>query len=432
MEINGLISEIALEFPKSYDYFKEYTKTNEQVSLQGYYDSLMYLRTMFAKIDEQITFDETTGVFYRNILGMYDEYTSLCNEVLILGDKDFLKTYTLYNQIDTQIEYINKHLLYLERSYLDYHKINYEQMLTKYRTLVAKSYIVILIALVFSTIFIFIAFKKIINSLNYLVYQAKMLSEKHWDVADIETNQYEELEALSSAFNNMKHEIKDYIIKEQQKVELSIKLKEEQLLIAQKDKLLKETQLMALQMQMNPHFLFNTLNIISRLALFKDVPEIMEVTQALSEILRYNLSYNGELVSLTDELEVLKAYIDIQSIRFTDNILFEFDICDETDDIKIPPMILQPIVENAIIHGCKDKKKDGKICVIVYQKDGYMNIVVMDNGNGMMKQTASQSSKSIGLDNVATRLKLVYNQDDLLEISSKQNKGTCVNIKIPM
>jgi len=143
------------------------------------------------------------------------------------------------------------------------------------------------------------------------------------------------------------------------------------------------------------------------------------------------------MVSLEKELELLNAYVNIQSIRFEDNIVFEFDICDDTSNIYIPPMILQPIVENAIVHGCKNKKADGKIVVLVYLDDLFAYIEISDNGSGFDKEYTVgkeiiNKGESIGLSNVIKRLAIVFKRDDLLTITSDQVHGSRVAIRIPL
>ncbi|PUU85947.1 MAG: signal transduction histidine kinase LytS, partial [Halanaerobium sp.] len=245
------------------------------------------------------------------------------------------------------------------------------------------------------------------------------------------------------AFNLMKNNIRNYIKELKEKSELENKLNQEKMDNIEKERLLKESQLLNLQMQMDPHFLFNTLNTVSRTAMFENAAETQNLIIAISKIMRYNLDHKGKLVELEKEIEVLKAYLTIQETRFKEQMDFEIYTDGDLEQIKIPPMIIQPIVENSIIHGLADTASEGRVLIEIKRFAKKVEIKIRDNGIGIESEELSkilneepQNSKkeereSLGILNVIKRLKLHYGKN-LLKINSKINQGTEVVIEIPI
>jgi len=204
---------------------------------------------------------------------------------------------------------------------------------------------------------------------------------------------------------------------------------------------LKTAQLTALQAQINPHFLFNTLETINWMVyqMNNKASIVNDMIENLSSLLRYSLASTEQPVTLQDEIDSIKNYIYIQKIRY-DN---KFDIIWEYDDnilnVKLPRLILQPLLENAISHGLKPKGGAGLIKIKIRKKQNELVISIIDNGAGMTKDKLQKLLKSledddfqedhIGIKNVNTRLKLYYNRQ--LKIWSKEGLGTIVNMYIP-
>lgn len=207
---------------------------------------------------------------------------------------------------------------------------------------------------------------------------------------------------------------------------------------------LRIKKLKVLQSQVNPHFLFNVLNSIARLALIEDAKEIEDVVYALSDLLRYSLRNIEEVVKLKDEIQCVEDYITIQKKRYHDKFKFNFDIDEDFYDINIPLLTIQPILENAIIHGFKEEN-EGIIAIKSEKKENMIVISVKDNGIGIKKETLnsllnySEKNKKrktthitgIGINNVNKRLKHYFGSQFGLEIYSQYGEGTEVQIKLP-
>ena len=191
---------------------------------------------------------------------------------------------------------------------------------------------------------------------------------------------------------------------------------------------LAEARLAALRAQLNPHFLFNTLNAISTLALKGDQPAVTETIGRLSGLLRAALDEHTEEIALTREMEFLEDYVAIQRIRFADRLCVETHIADDTLDGLVPTMILQPIVENAIKHGVNAQRGRGHVDVSAVRNNGSLVIEVRDTGPGF--RTAGVPA-GIGLANTRARLEQLYGSRYLFEYGSRPEGGASVRISIP-
>jgi CHASE3 domain sensor protein/anti-sigma regulatory factor (Ser/Thr protein kinase) len=206
---------------------------------------------------------------------------------------------------------------------------------------------------------------------------------------------------------------------------------------------LKDAQLKYLQAQINPHFLFNTLNAGAQLAMMEDAERTGVFLENVAEFYRYNVRRNNQDAALGEEIHLVDNYMYILNVRFAGEILFEKDIDESLMNIRVPSMILQPIVENAVNHGIRGIEWQGRIELSVHQKGTEIRISIWDNGAGMeadrIRQVLSgevkeneSGSNGVGLGNVAERLKLYFHDQARLEIFSEgKNKGTEILITIP-
>ncbi|MGC8690536.1 LytS/YhcK type 5TM receptor domain-containing protein [Caldisericum sp.] len=195
-------------------------------------------------------------------------------------------------------------------------------------------------------------------------------------------------------------------------------------------------QLKALQSRINPHFLFNSLNTISYIAR-TDPEKGGELVKKLSFILRKTIEAEETLSTLDEEISLVKAYLEIEKERFKERLNYEFNIDSSLYDIKIPALILQPIVENAVKHGFSLTKRNITIKIIAYRRGNYVYLVVEDNGKGISEETlktifnSSENKKSFGLKNVRDRVLNLFGSNAMFKIKSRINEGTKVIIGIP-
>jgi len=207
------------------------------------------------------------------------------------------------------------------------------------------------------------------------------------------------------------------------------------------DKEIKNAELKALQSQINPHFLYNTLDLINWKAIDNDVPEITEITQSLAKFYKLSLSNGKDIVSIRDEIKHVITYVKIQNMRFDNQINFILDISEEIYKYSIIKIILQPILENSILHGIlENRDKQGGIIKLTGRlENDTILLIVQDDGVGMTKErvaellmdTGTIKNHGYGVRNINDRIKLCYGQRYGLTYYSSLGEGTLVEVRIP-
>lgn len=202
--------------------------------------------------------------------------------------------------------------------------------------------------------------------------------------------------------------------------------------LEQHQQLLLKARMDALTSQINPHFLFNTLNTVTSLIRF-DPDMARVVVVKLSNILRRLLRKHETFVALRDELEFIDDYLDIEVVRFgRENLQIFKEVDEHSLDAFVPSMLLQPIVENSLKHGLAGKLEGGHICIRTAMSDGRLQIEIEDNGVGIPEVRLPQVYvEGIGISNVHERLKLLYGTDFVMEIRSREGEGTRIRIEVP-
>ncbi|WP_051534128.1 histidine kinase [Desulfitibacter alkalitolerans] len=212
---------------------------------------------------------------------------------------------------------------------------------------------------------------------------------------------------------------------------------------SQLELLAKDAELKALQAQVNPHFLFNTLNTIANVALFEKASKTHQLLNAIAKLLRYTLQSVANIVTINDEVKIINSYLFIQSFRYNDRLQYNIGLDDSIKHAKIPCMIIQPLVENAIIHGVEPLKIGGRVDIIIQLVNDYINIFIKDTGVGIpsnkieeinrlkIDKTGTSQVTGLGIDNVYRRLVQFFGSECSLEIKKNEPKGTCIKIVLP-
>src|SRR5215469_1880153 len=194
---------------------------------------------------------------------------------------------------------------------------------------------------------------------------------------------------------------------------------------------LAHAQLRALKMQLHPHFLFNTLHSISSLVL-EDPPKANSMIARLGDFLRLTLENSEQqLVTLKEETEFLRCYLEIEQVRFGDRLSVAFDLEPQTLSARLPHLILQPVVENAIQHAIAPRATRGRINIQAKRLDSLLRVAISDNGPGITSNANSTAKKCVGLTNVRTRLQQIYGPDFRFELMNGRNGGLTVVMEIP-
>ena len=350
-----------------------------------------YLNSIsFGKQIDNIIIDKNNNIIYYKDVKCFADKKCLAK----FSEKNKKKDTYLY---ETQIENTNWNLRSLA---------NTNDLVTLKKNFSHIVIIIFLVSLAFSSIITFIVITKILKPLIKL--------ENH--------------------MQNFENNLREFHLSEKTGYEIQ-NLVEHFNLMVEKIKYLREYEIKALHSQINPHFLYNTLDTIIWMAEFEDNEKVISITKSLANYFRLSLSNGHEKIPLKDEIMHTKEYLFIQKQRYEDKLSYFFNIEDESLlSIEVPKIIIQPIVENSIYHGIKNLSGNGIITIDVYRENSAINILIKDNGIGFEKAKQFKKSKTggVGIKNVDKRIKFYYGKNYGVFIN-KDNKteGAEVIIKIP-
>jgi len=248
--------------------------------------------------------------------------------------------------------------------------------------------------------------------------------------ANITIKSTDEIGLLAHSINDMTLNLRKLIDQINSNAE-SVKMK------AQLEKSLKEAELKALQLQINPHFMFNVLNSVNRLISLEEEKKAQQVLDAFTKMLRYSMRDMENIVPLEKELDYVEKYLFLQNLRFGNRVKYKIQVHQELLNLQLPFFTLQPLVENAIIHGLEPKESGGSIQITTEVVANKIAIMIQDNGLGISPEklkllqnmdigAANISSSGIGISNVHSRLKLFFGDNYGFDIKSKLYEGTTV------
>ncbi|MGI5894315.1 MAG: cache domain-containing sensor histidine kinase [Candidatus Merdivicinus sp.] len=282
--------------------------------------------------------------------------------------------------------------------------------------------------LICSTIFMSVIMGNVTRLLNFLK-SMKSMGEIHQRVEIESKNEIgiiaENVNQMLDQLDKMTHEILDT---------------QSKLYIAEIRQ--KQMELSMLQSQINPHFLYNTLNCMAGIGFAYNVPEVVTIASAMSGFFRYCIK-GPDLVEVREEIECVEEYLKIMAIRYQNKFRYTIAVEDSIFGLKVPKMILQPIVENALYHGIEQKKDPGYLSISAKVEADYSIFTIEDNGKGIdpeklillqnqLEHTENTSSKkSIGLSNIHSRIQLLYGLQYGLSVESEENIGTIIRIRLP-
>ncbi|WP_058306619.1 sensor histidine kinase [Gracilibacillus massiliensis] len=306
-----------------------------------------------------------------------------------------------------------------------------DQLLTEVRKSLPSILYLALWNFVIPTLFIVYLAGNIHFRLNTIVKKMRKVKDQNFEL--IEGKPYrDEIGVLTTEFNRMSKKIKDlindvYVVKIQKK-DLEIQK--------------KETQLKALQSQINPHFLFNVLETIRMRSLLKEEKETADIIRNMAQLLRNSITWDKDFVTVKEEVQLIQAFLEIQKYRFDEKMQYEIHLSSRAEHILIPNMTIIPFVENASIHGIEPLKGNGKINVYMEINDKHLECIIEDNGVGMSEEKYQEimqslnldeiAGESIGICNVYQRLRMYYDDHFTLNIRRNKKEGMTVYIKIPL
>lgn len=273
-----------------------------------------------------------------------------------------------------------------------------------------------------------------------IVKASKKIASNDFNVEDVKVENKDEIGELAAAFNKMKYATQEYILILEEKRKTLALLHQEEMERLEMEKQLEAMQLDLLKSQINPHFLFNTLNVIGGMANLESAETTEKMIMALSSLFRYNLKTSEREVILDWELTVVRNYIYLQQMRFGSRVGFSIDCPADKMRAVVPAFTFQPLVENAVIHGLSPKEEGGRVLIRVWREAESLYITVTDTGIGMEEaelaalkerlHDKNDGKRGIGIGNIYRRIYAMY-ENGQMDIFSRKNVGTIVRIIIP-
>ncbi|UVI30173.1 sensor histidine kinase [Paenibacillus spongiae] len=318
---------------------------------------------------------------------------------------------------------------------LSYYQPLYKQILTQTDVMNRWGMAILILNTAISVMLAYRISLRITRPIKQLVETAQDIARGNFQAAPPPIGANNEFAILSEAFVHMQDNLKKLIEKEKESLE--------------KDRLVKELELAVLQNQIHPHFLYNSLNVLSKLALLEGAEQTSDLTVSLSNLLRYNLRKLDRPVTLRDEVDHAKEYFIIQQARFRERIRFVTDIEEGGLDVLVPVLTLQPLLENIFVHGIEGMEEGAVVKLTIACKMDEVWVAISDNGIGMSEEVRESllhydsetlpdpggrekgHSTGLGTRNVFKRLELFYGKKDMISIQSEPGQGTTVTIRIP-
>ena len=285
----------------------------------------------------------------------------------------------------------------------------------------------------------------LLTPVQQMIGASRDISQGGYDTPDVPVPRQDEMGQLADAFNRMKHSMAEQVNTLREKNEIERELHRQKTEALEMQNRMERSRLQQLRSQIDPHFLFNTLNVILQTAGTEKAYRTQALITALAHLLRYSLMSNDEQVPLSREVRIVDEYYSIYHVRFGDRIRMEWRISDSLDltETMVPSFILQPIVENAFKHGISPKEEGGVVRIRVnpLREKGLLYISVCDNGVGIERAQLEQLKNAlakpgerwehIGVYNVAARLRLLDERSHL-EICSHPGRGTAIRLYLPL
>lgn len=439
---NRHLNEIKDSLERVQDSMTLYLNSKTSDALEQYYIDEQNYSNLVMELGDKVS-DENFLRMERNIKNMSNDYLEEVSQTIEAKRGRNVEKYRLRYESATELyKYINTYISALNEERFVSNSARYSELTTQFGKFEVFATIVMFLVIVGNVIVIVNIAKALISPLQSLAQTAEEVANGNFDATLPISNTNDEIGIVTKAFNKMVVSIRDYIEKLRMSMDKERLMQEKELMM---ETHLKDAQLKYLQAQINPHFLFNTLNAGAQLAMLEGADRTNTYIQRMADFFRYNVQKNNDSVTIEQELELIDNYIYILNVRFAGDIHYEKDIDESLLSTPIPSMVLQPIVENSVNYGIRNIDWEGKISIFLYREDDEVVLCVEDNGIGLSQDEvdkinaceATQSethsdSNGVGLNNVITRLNLFYARDDVFEMTSDgENKGTRAYIRIP-
>ena len=437
------LNELSEALTRVQDHMTAYLSARTSDSLENYYRSEQDFAEMTEELDDRVT-GSAFGCMERNIRRMSERYLETVSQTIEAKRGRNVEKYRLrYESAAQMYGYIEDCIMALNSERFKNNSAQYIELLSRFRLFETVS-VIVMIATMAGNVYIIIRFTgTIIRPLKRLAGSADEVARGNFDIELREPESSDEVGVVTRAFNSMVVSIGRYVEQIRKNLEAERELKERELLM---EAHLKDARLKYLQAQINPHFLFNTLNAGAQLAMMEGADRTYDYVQKVAQFYRYNMKKSEENVSLAEEIEMVDSYIYILNVRFAGDIHYEKEVDETLLQMQMPGMVLQPIVENCVNHGIREMDGAGTIWLRVCREDGAkreggrpagkkrggVTVSIRDNGAGMSRETIERvmngtyaesdmaaGSNGVGLDNVISRMRLYTGDEAAVDILSE-------------
>ena len=412
----------------------QYLNTKSSDQLESFYSYEQDYNNMIQQLNHQ-TVDDDNKLMEKNIYNMSLTYLERADSTIEAKrgrnvskyNDDYGEAKKLYDYIQSCINSLNTSV-FLESSN------NYSLLRTSLTYLTGISMFLLLAALMIAFAWILVMTRNITKPLIQLADVANEIARGNMEVDFPIVETGDEITTVAKACNKMIDSIRVYIQKTKENYERESKLIENELIMKNE---LKEAQLKYLQAQINPHFLFNSLNAGAQLAMMEGAEKACLFIENMADFFRYNVRKIDKDTTLREELKLVDNYVYILNVRFSGDIHYRKKIDERLLDTLMPSMIIQPLIENAVNHGIRELDTEGCIELTVYNNNENVCITVADNGVGIEPEIAEKilrgesahsnsgrDSAGIGMDNVINRLRRYYNMEHVMDIRRRESSGT--------
>lgn len=437
---NVNLNELSDSLSNVQNYMYRYLQVKDSESLTNYYRAEQDLRKLLEGLNVSVT-DNQIQILEKNIRNMSDSYLTITDETVQAKRGQNVEKYKVsYESALKLYRFIGNDVSVLNSLQFKNNSASYQTLQAALQYLEVISSIILVIVMITSITVMMMITKDMVTPLINLAHTAKLVGEGNFNVKVPSVQAGDELGIVTGTFNQMVESLDDYVQKIKESAEKEQEMKERELLM---ENHLKEAQLKYLQSQINPHFLFNSLNAGVQLAMMEDAEKTSVFMEKMADFFRYNVKKGSEDATILEEVETVENYIYILNVRFAGDIQYSSSIDEGALNISIPSMTLQPLVENAVTHGIRNIEWPGKIHLSVEDREDEIEIRIEDNGKGIEEETLDRiragrqngdkrESTGIGIYNVISRLRLYYNYDDIFHIFSEgEDKGTTIVLRIP-
>ncbi|MCQ2524820.1 MAG: sensor histidine kinase [Lachnospiraceae bacterium] len=430
IEAAGIASEFSLDFKKDFDYETYLLVVENKTIEESTLDSLLSDANRIVGNLEMMDSGSDNVSRLKSIkkyLSNLETYKSRIEENLQKGNLYEKNVEIWENDVQIVTELLRESMtqyIYYEIQNMEASRVSYQSFYMKIIIIMFVAFLIIVTIIALLSYYIPLSITRPIKKLSEVSDQVAKgdLSVR----ADSSSYAGSEIEILGDSLNAMIDKV-DELLKQVTKEQMS----------------LRHAELELLQAQINPHFLYNTLDTIVWLAEAGQKEKVVSMVENLSNFFRTSLNQGKDIISLSEELVHAGSYLKIQQVRYQDILSYEINVNENIDSVKIPKITLQPIVENALYHGIKNKRGMGTIKIDVDKEDDNCIITISDNGIGMsaerleevklaLKKSNPQLANIYGVFNVNERIRLNFGDEYGLNIDSAYSEGTRVVVKLPM